>query len=154
MIAGGDVLIRIKLDLAGELFTEGIGQTLTRTGNFRVDEVLPGTVEAKARVCVMGRPDVLLLGVSLIDGYTIEQRERLIRTVRPELPNCKIVLLVNESMSDSVTARVKALKTAGVIDGFLYTSVSLDYLTAMLETIIDPRQFLQNSRVGADAATN
>lgn len=133
-------MIRITLDLAGDLYTEGIGQVLTRTGTFRVSAPpADGTLENKVWSCLREEPEILLLGVSLVDGYTVEQREELIRQVRQSLPGCRIVILVDERLSEATVTRVKQLKLTGAIDGFLFTSVSMEYLVAMLETVIDTK---------------
>ena len=79
--------------------------------------------------------DVLLLGVSVLSGYTVEDRKPLIRAVRSRLPESRIVLFLDERVSEEQTEGVKQLRQARLIDGFLYASNSMEYLVDTLESI-------------------
>ena len=79
--------------------------------------------------------DVLLLGVSLLAGCTVQDRLPVIRSVRRSLPQSRIVLFLDERLSPEQTESVKQLRQARLIDGFLYASNSMDYLVDTLESI-------------------
>ena len=56
--------------------------------------------------------------------------------LRRELPDCRVVLIVDDSVSEDVNEDVKTLKQTGVIDAFLFTSAAnFSYLSAILQSI-------------------
>ena len=85
--------------------------------------------------CRIRQADVLL-GVSVTAGYTAVERRPLLELVRRELPESKIVLVVDDSMSETLNDQVKDLKQKGLADTFVYTTAaSFPYLAALLETV-------------------
>lgn|GEM_PF-1313507 len=142
-------MIRIALDLAGTLYTDGMAGLLEGGGKFRTETLLPGgTTAGKADSCARFGADIALLGVSPVLGYTVDERRELFGLLRERIPKCKLVVLLDEKLSPPFTDRVKDLKRTGDIDGFLYTSVSLDYMADMLETIVDPLDFIHEDKGG------
>ena len=137
-------MIRIALDFAGSLYADGIANLLERSGKFRTETLPPeGGLAAKADACARFGADIALLAISPVRGYTVEERQDLFLLLRHRIPRCKIVVLLDERLSPAYTDRIKDMKRTGQIDGFLYTSVSLDYVADMLETIINPLDFVK-----------
>ena len=69
--------------------------------------------------------------------YAVKLKERLkIRDeLRRSVPDCKIVLIVDEKAEKQIAKQVKQAKQDGLIDFFVYGSTSASYLTALLDTL-------------------
>lgn len=60
---------------------------------------------------------------------------RLCNEVKRQRPDCKILLLVDETDDRALAFRVLQAKKDGRIDNFIYASVSPTYLAAVLDTL-------------------
>lgn len=79
--------------------------------------------------------DILLMEVAKIQHFTLDQRLKTAIEIREHLPKCKIVLLCDENTDPDTAELVKDAKKMGYIDSFFYSSVSGEYISAMLDTI-------------------
>ena len=128
-------MTRLLVNMAGDFYADCTALALERTGHFRVEKQAEPDLDAMELRLRTFPADVLLLGVSLLAGYTVQDRLPLIRSVRRTLPGSRIVLFLDERLSPEQTGDVKQLRQARLIDGFLYASNSMDYLVDTLETI-------------------
>ena len=136
-------MINLAISMPGKFYTDAITKALEKTGNFRVRPlIVPDMVGENKRNMLQGYervekgpPDAVLLGVSVYPGYTLRERQDVIQNLRAKLPNCKIVMFIDEIVSPEQTDGVKNLKQARLIDGFLYASGTMEYLIATLESI-------------------
>lgn len=55
--------------------------------------------------------------------------------VRQCLPGCRVALVVDEVCEPQLADQVRRAKKDGLIDGFFYSSVSSDYLSAMIDAL-------------------
>lgn len=128
-------MINLAISVPGKFYTDAITEALEKTGNFRVWPLIDSDMNmAKGRE-PSDRADVALLGVSVYPGYTLRERQRVIQDLRANVPNCRIVMFIDELVSHEQTNGVKSLKQARLIDGFLYASGTMEYLVATLESI-------------------
>ena len=65
----------------------------------------------------------------------LEQRLDLCRRLRQGLPGCQVALVVDEVCEPQLADQVRRAKKDGLIDGFFYSSVSSDYLSAMIDAL-------------------
>ena len=79
--------------------------------------------------------DILLMEVSRLPAYTLENRLKLIECVRRAMPNCKFVLLCDENGDPELARLVMIVRQDRLIDAFLYASVTPAYLTAALDAL-------------------
>ena len=73
-----------------------------------------------------------------VTGYTpwtLEERLRIRDEVRRQNPHCKIVLVVDENTDKRLADQVRQTKKDGLIDNFIYGSVSAAYLSAVIDTL-------------------
>ena len=73
-----------------------------------------------------------------VTGYTpwsFEERIRIRDEVKRKIPGCKIVLIVDENAERKLARRVIQAKKDGLIDNFIYGSVSAAYLSAVVDTL-------------------
>ena len=126
---------RILLSIQNQLLSEAIFAALTRTGDFRPEQVLTDRLQDTMYLCTALQSEILLMDVAGSPNATMERRLETGRQVRGALPECKIVLLCDEN-ADPVTARqVKEAKQMKQIDAFFYASVTTSYLTAALDAL-------------------
>ena len=125
----------VVVSLQNTLLAEAVTEALAKTGEFRVEQVLPGRPDDAPSLCASARADVLLLEVSRLNGYTLECRMRLIDSVRRAVPECKFALLCDENSDPDLARRVMRARQDRLIDAFFYASVTSQYLTAALDTL-------------------
>ena len=125
----------IVISMQNTLLSEAIARAFSDTGEFRVEQVLPGRTGDTLSLCAAVRADILLMEVSRLPAYTLESRLKLIECVRRAMPNCKFVLLCDENSDPELARRVKIARQDHKIDAFFYTSVTPGYLTAAVEAL-------------------
>ena len=73
-----------------------------------------------------------------VTGYTqwkLEERLKIRDEVKRCDPQCKIVLIVDENAEKQLAQRVLQAKKDGLIDNFIYGSISASYLSAVVDTL-------------------
>ena len=73
-----------------------------------------------------------------VTGYTpwkLEERMKLRDCVKALHPDCKIVLIVDENAEKAVAKNVKQAKKDGLIDQFIYGSISATYLADIVDSL-------------------
>ena len=125
----------VVVSMQNTLLSESVARSLAETGDFRVEQVLPGKTDETLSLCRTVQADILLMEVSRLAAYTLESRLKLIGCVRRALPNCKFVLLCDENSDADLAHRVVLARQDRLIDAFLYASVTPAYLTAALDAI-------------------
>ena len=55
--------------------------------------------------------------------------------VKAQTPECKVLLLVDENADAELAEAVKQAKKDGLIDNFIYASITSSYLAAVLDTL-------------------
>ena len=123
----------IVVSMQNTLLSEAVARSLAETGDFRVEQVLPGKTDDTFSLCRAVQADILLMEVSRLPAYTLENRLKLI--VRRALSNCKFVLLCDENSDPELAHRVMIVRQDRLIDAFLYASVTPAYLTAALDAL-------------------
>ena len=125
----------IVVSMQNTLLSESIARSLAETGDFRVEQVPPGKTGDAFSLCQAVQADILLMEVSRLPAYTLENRLKLIECVRRALPNCKFALLCDENGDPELAHRVMIVRQDRLIDAFLYASVTPAYLTAALDAL-------------------
>lgn len=108
------------------LMAQSIRHILEESGAFRVLSTREGEVSSA---------DILLLEVAYNPGYTVDERMDAVRSIRSRNPKARVLLLCDENSAPELARKVALAKKDGMIDDFIYSSVSESYLTAMLESI-------------------
>ena len=125
----------VVVSMQNTLLAEAVARSLAETGDFRVEQVLPGKTDDTFSLCRAVQADILLMEVSRLPAYTLENRLKLIECVRRALSNCKFVLLCDENSDPELAHRVVIVRQDRLIDAFLYASVTPAYLTAALDAL-------------------
>ena len=72
----------VVVSMQNTLLAEAVAGAFQKTGDFRVEQVLPGRPGDAPSLCASAKADVLLMEVSRLGGYTLESRMHVIDTVR------------------------------------------------------------------------
>ena len=114
----------IVVSMQNMLLSEAVARTLAETGEFRVEQVLPGKTSDTFSLCRVMQADILLMEVSRLNAYTLESRLSLIDRVRRKIKACKFMLLCDENSDMELAHRVMHARQDRLIDAFLYSSVT------------------------------
>lgn len=125
---------RIVVDMQNFLFADAIARALKSADSdfdVRKSESPDKTVE----LCSLCQPYALLMEVTSYTPWTLEERLKIRDEVKQRMPDCKIVLIVDENAEKKLAQRVLQGKKDGLIDNFIYGSISASYLSAVIDTL-------------------
>lgn len=125
---------RILINMQNTLFCNAIAETLRNSGN----ELDPYTVDSFDSVvdeCKWVAPHAILMEVTGYTPWRLEERMKIRDAVRELNPECKIVLVVDENAEKDVAKRIKQAKKDGLIDQFIYGSISASYLADIVDSL-------------------
>lgn len=125
---------RILINMQNSLFCNAIADTLRRSGN----ELEPYTVNTPDKIvddCKWIAPYALLMEVTGYSPWKLEERLKIRDAVKAKDPECKIVLVVDENAEKEVAKRIKQAKKDGIIDQFIYGSISASYLADIVDSL-------------------
>ena len=125
---------RIVVDMQNYLFTDAIARTL-RSADSDFDVRRSENPEKTAELCSLCEPYALLMEVTGYTPWRLEERLKIRTEVKQRSPQCKIVLIVDENAEKKLAQRVLQAKKDGLIDNFIYGSVSAAYLSAVIDTL-------------------
>ena len=120
---------KIILCIHNSLMAVSISRSLLHDGGFEVSCVRSVTE------CAEKNADIVLMEAVYNAGATLDdclKEAKLLRTLRPE---CKVIVLCDENSAPEIARQVTQAKKDGLIDDFVYSSVSETYLSAMLSAI-------------------
>ena len=125
----------IVVSMQNTLLSEAVARSLAETGDFRVEQVLPGKTDDTFSLCRAVQADILLMEVSRLSAYTLESRLSLIDRLSAKVPGCKFVLLCDENSDPELARQVVCARQDRRIDAFLYASVTPAYLVAAMDAL-------------------
>lgn len=125
---------RIVVDMQNFLFADAIGQALTNAdSDFIVHR--SESPERTAELCALTVPYALLMEVTGRSPWKLEERLVIREEALRAAPFCKVVLAVDEKAEKRTAQEVRQAKKDGLIDQFVYGSISADYLVALIDTL-------------------
>ena len=98
---------KIVISMQNILLSEAIAKSFYETGEFRIEQILPGKTDDTLSFCCAMQPDVLLMEVSHVEAYTLKSRLKLIDDVRKNASLCKFALLCDENSDGELARRVQ-----------------------------------------------
>ena len=130
----GDSMRRIVINMQNSLFCNAISETLRISGN----ELNPYSVDSPDKVideCKWVVPYALLMEVTGYTPWKLCERMKIISSLRLQIPECKIVLIVDENAEKELAKEVRQAKKDGLIDQFIYGSISATYLADIVDSL-------------------
>ncbi|MDD7719553.1 MAG: hypothetical protein PUJ11_08745 [Eubacteriaceae bacterium] len=125
---------RIVVDMQNFLFADAIAQTL-RSADSDFDVRKSESPDKTVELCSICEPYALLMEVTGYTPWKLEERLKIRDELKQIHPHCKIVLIVDENAEKKLAALVLQAKKDGLIDNFIYSSVSAAYLSAVIDTL-------------------
>ena len=122
-IRNGVDMKRIKLEICNGLMAAAIRRILEHTEGF---SVIRGASSSA---------DVLLMETAYDPGFTMGECLTKAKLLRSRSPECKVIVLCDENSAPELARQVVQAKKDGLIDDFVYSSVSESYLTALLSAL-------------------
>lgn len=125
---------RVVVDMQNALFADAIATALQ---DFDSDfEVYQSESPAKTTdLCAFMEANVLIMEVTAYTPWKLEERMKIRNEVKAQSPDCKIVLEVDENTEKKLADKVRQAKKDGLIDNFIYGSVSATYLSAVIDAL-------------------
>ena len=88
-----------------------------------------------ADMCVFTEANILIMEVTAYTPWKLEERMKIRAELKKTNPDCKIVLVVDENTEKKLADKVRQAKKDGLIDNFIYGSVSSTYLSAVIDAL-------------------
>lgn len=131
---GGNTMRRVVVDMQNALFADAISTALQ---NFDSDFCVyqSDKTEKTTELCSYVQADVLIMEVTAYTPLKYEERMKICDEVKNRNPNCKVVLVVDENTEYKLADMVRQAKKDGLIDNFIYGSVSATYLSAVIDAL-------------------
>lgn len=125
---------RVVLDMQNYLFADAVAQAL-KSADSDFDTRRSESPEKTVELCSICEPYALLMEVTGYMPWKLEERLKIRDEVKRQHPYCKIALIVDEKAEKKLAQRVLQAKKDGLIDNFIYSSVSVTYLSAVVDTL-------------------
>ena len=125
---------RVVVNMCNSLFCHAISETLRRSGN-ELDPYMVDSPDKVVEECRWIAPFALLMEVTGYTPWKLEERMKIRETVKRQNPECKIVLIVDENTEKEAARKVKQAKKEGLIDQFIYGSISASYLADIVDAL-------------------
>ena len=123
----------IIINMKDYIFADAITQSLRndKESDFKVEKVY--TSEDISQYSQIA--SIVLMEVNGYPPYSLAERLKIRDMLKKVNPDCKVVLLVDENSERKVADDVRKAKKSGLIDQFIYSSISASYLAALLDTL-------------------
>lgn len=125
---------KIVLDIQSDIHA----QTMERMLMQKLDDcqvVISESPDTTAEWCKTHRPDVLLMEVKAYSPWMFRQRMTIRDKVGCSVENCRIILFVDDDTDGELTEQVRQAKREGLIDAFLFGSVSENYFASVIDSV-------------------
>ncbi|MGM9650660.1 MAG: hypothetical protein ACI3VX_01835 [Faecousia sp.] len=125
---------RVVVDMQNYLFADAVALAL-KNADSDFDVLRSESPENTTDLCRLSVPYALLMEVTEYPPWNLEERLQIRSEVKRQNPHCKVVLIVDENAEKKLARRVRQAKKDGLIDSFIYGSVSAAYLSAVIDTL-------------------
>lgn len=99
-------------------------------------QVVSQTEQTQVRTtCLAHQADILLVEARDYEPLKVANWISIYHETLSQLPKCKLILIVDENTSPQASIEVKEAKKKGLIDTFFFSSVSGEYLSAVIESL-------------------
>ena len=125
---------RVVIDMQNTLFADAVAEALRRFDS-DFEPIMSESPEKILFLCDSGLANVLIMEVTAYTPWKLEERMKIRDKLKKTNPDCKIVLVVDENTEKKLADQVRQVKKDGLIDNFIYGSVSSTYLSAVIDTL-------------------
>lgn len=125
---------KIVLDMQSRLYAKAIRRLLVQElDNYQV--VISKSPNETTKQCKLLQPYALLMEVTGYTPWRLEERLSIRDVVKKDSVDCKIILIVDDVSEPELAENVKNAKQSGLIDAFLFTSTTENYLVAVMDSL-------------------
>ena len=125
---------RIVIDMQNILFADAVAEAL-RNFDSDLEPFMSESPDKTLSLCDTVLANVLIMEVTTYPSRTLEERLKIRNALKQKHPDCKIVLVVDENTEKKLADRVRQAKKDGLVDNFIYGSVSSSYLSAVIDAL-------------------
>ena len=125
---------RIVIDMQNILFADAVAEAL-RNFDSDLEPFMSENPDNTQSLCDTVLANVLIMEVTTYPSRTLEERLKIRNALKRKHPDCKIVLVVDENTERKLADRVRQAKKDGLVDNFIYGSVSSSYLSAVIDAL-------------------
>lgn len=125
---------RVVIDMQNTLFADAVAEALRRFDS-DFEPIMSESPEKILFLCDSVLANVLIMEVTAYTPWKLEERMKIRDELEKTNPDCKIVLVVDENTEKKLADQVRQVKKDGLIDNFIYGSVSSTYLSAVIDTL-------------------
>lgn len=125
---------RVVIDMQNTLFADAVAEALRRFDS-DFEPIMSESPEKILFLCDSVLANVLIMEVTAYTPWKLEERMKIRDKLKKTNPDCKIVLVVDENIEKKLADQVRQVKKDGLIDNFIYGSVSSTYLSAVIDTL-------------------
>lgn len=97
--------------------------------------VISESPDATAEWCKTHRPDVLLMEVKAYSPWMFKERMAIRDKVKRNTESCRVILFVDDDTDEDLTEKVRQAKREGLIEAFLFGSVSENYFASVIDSV-------------------
>lgn len=129
---------KIVLDIQSDIHAHTMERMLMQ----KLDDcqvVISESPDATAEWCKTHRPDVLLMEVKAYSPWMFKERMAIRDKVKRNTESCRVILFVDDDTDEDLTEKVRQAKREGLIDAFLFGSVSENYFASVLLATQNPK---------------
>ena len=119
---------KIVLDIQSDIHAHTMERMLMQ----KLDDcqvVISESPDATAEWCKTHRPDVLLMEVKAYSPWMFKERMAIRDKVK------RNILFVDDDTDEDLTEKVRQAKREGLIDAFLFGSVSENYFASVIDSV-------------------
>ena len=135
MKAGDENVRRVVVNMKNYIFADAIAQSLQADKHCDFCVQRAATPEEARQYAQLCEPYAVLMEVNGYPPYVLEERLKIRDAAKAANPDCKVVFVVDENSEEAVAERVREVKKKGLIDQFIYGSISANYLVALMDTL-------------------
>ena len=125
---------RVVVDMQNLLFADAVAEALRRF-DMDFEPVISESPDKTLFLCETVLANVLIMEVTVYPAWQLEERLKIRDALRKTNPDCKIVLVVDENNEKKLADKVRQAKKDGLVDNFIYCSVSSTYLSAVIDAL-------------------
>lgn len=125
---------RVVIDMQNVLFADAVAEALRRFDS-DFETVMSERPDKTLSLCEIVLANVLVMEVTAYTPRKLEERMKIRDELRKRNPDCKIVLVVDENTEKGLADRVRQAKKDGLVDNFIYGSISSSYLSAVIDAL-------------------
>ena len=125
---------RVVIDMQNVLFADAVAEALRRFDS-DFEPIMSEHPDKTLLLCDALMANVLIMEVTAYASWKLEDRMKIRKELKKRNPDCKIVLVVDENTEKKLADRVRQAKKDGLVDNFIYGSISSSYLSAVIDAL-------------------